>query len=474
VFFASSPRARRLPNSTGIVASRNYGASLQLAATLQPNLRHVFVVGDNNATGSRLVRAADPEFQSFANRFTIDYVVAPPATEMAGRFGALPPDSIIYYLSVSRAGDATFHPLEYLDRLAAIANAPIYSWVDSAIDHGIVGGSLKSQETEITAIGNLALRVLRGEAADSIPVTPVNLMVNEVDWRQLRRWGIRESRLPAGTVVLFRETSVWERYGQYMVAGLAILLGQTALIAGLLVQKSRRRQAERRLRRSEADLRTSYARIRQLAGRLLSAQETERSRIARELHDDVVQKLSVLAIELKSADGASREQAVHDAVERIRELTIGVRDLSHELHPPNLRLIGLLSALKRLLKDMSRPDVSLTFEHDDLPPTLSAEIALCLFRIAQESLHNALKYSHARQVTLQLRCDAATVRLITSDDGVGFDVDDAAWGRGLGLMSMVERLEACGGSFTVHSRPGAGTRIEATVPVSAAEDPPRG
>ena len=136
------------------------------------------------------------------------------------------------------------HPLEYLSRLSAIANAPMYCWVDSAMGRGIVGGSLKDQTVQLDAVGRLALRVLSGEAADSIPVSAPNLNVNKVDWRQLRRWGISESAVPRGTRVLFKEPSVWDRYKVYILGATVVLLAQTLLIAGLLVQRRRRRQAE--------------------------------------------------------------------------------------------------------------------------------------------------------------------------------------------------------------------------------------
>ena len=147
---------------------------------------------------------------------------------------SLPADSAIYYLLVSRDGSGqNVHPLNYLSHLTAIANAPVYCWVDSAMDHGIVGGSLKDQTRQLDALGRLALRVLSGESADGIPVSSPNLNVRQVDWRQLRRWGISESRVPRGTRVLFKQPSVWDRYRVYILGIVAVLIAQTLLIAGL-------------------------------------------------------------------------------------------------------------------------------------------------------------------------------------------------------------------------------------------------
>ena len=174
------------------------------------------------------------------------------------------------------------------------------------MDHGIVGGSLLDRQARWKPSAQLAVRVLRGEPADSIPTSSPKLNVSQVDWRQLRRWGISEARVPAGTLVRFREPSVWDRYRAYILGAAAILLAQTALIAGLLVQRARRRHAEENVRASQAELRASYERIRDLGARLLNAQDTERARIARELHDDVSQQVALLEIDLELLSGRSR------------------------------------------------------------------------------------------------------------------------------------------------------------------------
>src|SRR5262249_15795777 len=153
-------------------------------------------------------------------------------------------------------------------------------------------------------VARFAVRVLRGEPADTIPVSTANLNVVQVDWRQLRRWGIGEARVPVGTVIRFREPSLWERYRGYMLGIAALMAAQPGLIRVLRVQGARRRQAETEVRSSQAKLRDSYEHIRDLGRRLLMAQEAERSRIARELHDDVGQQLALLAIDLELIGGA--------------------------------------------------------------------------------------------------------------------------------------------------------------------------
>ena len=414
------------------------------------------------------------QLRSFEPRFEITYLSGLPTPDLERRLATLPEHSCIYYILVNQDGArAKFHPLEYLDHLGMVANQPIYSWVDSAMDHGIVGGSLKDQKAQTEALGLLALRVLRGEAADSIPTSLPNLNVNQVDWRQLRRWGLSESRVPTGTIVKFMEPSAWDRYKLYIIGAAAILLAQTLLIAGLLVQRAKRRQAEEQVRGGEAALRTSYERIHDLGSRLLTAQERERSRIARELHDDISQQMALLTIDLELLSGAGqdeRQQLAAEAVSRAHGLAKSVHDLSHRLHPAKLRLIGLVSALQALQHELSPSGTTITFTHDNVPPALPPDLTLCLFRVVQEALQNALKYSGARAVSVHLCGDETDrVSLTIVDDGIGFDVD-GAWGKGLGLISMSERLDAIGGTFRIRSRPGEGTLLEITAPLQLAHE----
>jgi signal transduction histidine kinase len=338
------------------------------------------------------------------------------------------------------------------------------------MERGIVGGSLLDQRAEMEAVSALALRVLHGEAADDIPIAVPDLHVRQVDWRQLQRWGIADARVPAGTLVRFKEPDAWERYRSYAVGAMAILLTQTALIAGLAIQALRRRQAEARARSNQAELRASFDRIRDLGARLLNAQEAERSRIARELHDDISQQIALMAIDIESVreldDSRSSEAAKRgcEALNRLEGISRSVHDLSHRLHPAKLGLVGLVAALAGLRRELSRPDLAIEFTHDRVPTALPQELTLCLFRIGQEALGNAVKHSGAREVFVHLYRYRDRLVLTIADNGRGFDVK-TAWGRGLGLISMRERLDAIGGTLEVHSTRGDGTHLEVSVPI---------
>src|SRR5918994_3151848 len=293
VFFTDTFSRQRIPNSTGVIAETNLAASIALAATLQPAITRVYVVTGAHERDKVFERRARAQLRSFESRLQITYLSGLPTPELKRRLSRLPDHSIVYYLLVNRDGaGAYFHPLEYLQDIAPVANAPIYSWVDSTMDYGVIGGSLKSQEKQTEGVAELAFRVLRGERPDSIATMSPDLHVNQVDWRQLRRWGIAESRVPAGTLVMFKAPTAWERYKVYIFVALTLVVSETALITVLLVQRRRRRQAEQQVLASQAKLQTSYGRIRSLVSRLLHAQEATRGHIARELHDDVSQQLA--------------------------------------------------------------------------------------------------------------------------------------------------------------------------------------
>jgi signal transduction histidine kinase len=468
IFSSSAPSAHRLPNSTGLIAVPDFGGTLTLASLLQPQIRRVVVVTGADRRDAELERQAREQFQAFEQRLAFTYLKGLPTRELESRLAALPADAIVYYVLVNRDGAGeSFHPLEYLERVVAASQVPVYCWVDSAMGRGIVGGHLRSQSKVIEVVGGLAGRVLRGESADTMPTVSPDLHVSSVDWRQLRRWNIDTARVPAGTAVLFQEPSVWDKYKHYIIGTIGLLLAQTMLIAALLVQQQRRRKAEEGMRGSEAELKASYDRIRFLAGRLLSAQESERARIARDLHDDVSQQLALLSIDLELLNAAAppgNRGLVREVLDRAQNVARTVHDLSHRLHPAKLRLIGLVPALQSLQREVTKSGLEVTFLQRNLPAHLSDDLTLCLYRVVQEALQNAHKHSEASEVLVDLIGAPGRLELTIADDGVGFD-PAAALSSGLGLISMRERIEAAGGTLRIDANPSEGTRLHIAVPL---------
>jgi len=473
VFYASTPSPRRPLNSTGIVGRLNLAGSIALALALQPDLRNVFVIDASDGQPLGFDNEARTQLRSFGDRLSFTYFTDLNRTVLEARLALLPPRSAVYFLVYNRQGLVDhMRPNDYVDRIAEVANAPTYSWVDSTMDHGIVGGSLKSQKAQAQAVAELGLRALRGERVDGIPVVALDLMVNQVDARQLRRWDISESRVPAGTKILFREAGLWDRYRTYVLAALTALVTQSALIAGLLLQKRRRRRAEQQVRQSAAKLRSSYERIRDLGGRLLGAQEAERARVARELHDDISQQLALLAFDLDVLRAESplhrrhSDRVVQGACDRAQGLARSVHALSHRLHPVRLQMLGLVASIDGLARELSTPDLPIMFSYEDIPPSVPEDVTVCLFRVVQEALHNALKHSGASHVSVHLGISEHRGLVLTiADNGIGFEIEDA-WTSGLGLVSMRERVESVDGRLQVFSKRRAGTHLEIVVPLA--------
>ena len=469
VFLTNRPDVPRRRNSTGFIHQRDFASTVTLIRQLQPDVRRVFVVTGASRADKNFERMVRSQVEPSPAGLTFTYLSGLTTKDLHQRVSTLPPHSAVYFVLVTQdGGGIRSHPLEYVDRVAEKANAPLYSWVDSALGHGIVGGSLYRQAGTSEAVARLALRVLGGEPADSIPVSRLDLNSNVVDWRQLRRWRIDEGRVPAGTRVISREPTLWDRYRHYILVAAAVLITQTALIAALLVNRKRRRAAEKELRANQGELLRAYERNRDLGSRLLKAQESERSRIAGELHDDICQRMLLLTVELESVRSLHKgEPQAIEALIMAQDIARSLHELSQRLHPTRLKMIGLTAALDRLCVELSRAGIAITYSHDKVPATLAPELTLCLFRVVQEALQNAIKYSTASAIVVHLT-GREEVTLTVTDDGVGFNVDDA-WGKGVGLVSMVERMEAIGGILTVKSTPGAGTCVTAIIPAEVVQ-----
>jgi len=219
-------------------------------------------------------------------------------------------------------------------------------------------------------------------------------------------------------------------------------------------------------KRSEEELRS-------FGGRLIEAQEQERVRIARELHDDICQRLALLEIELEKMKYGLELQspALQYGMDRLTQLTkeIGsdVQSISHELHSSKLEILGAAAAMKSFCAEFSRQhNLEVEFSSSNVPLPLPREVSIGLYRVLQEALHNAIKHSRVRHFAAQLRGENGTVELMVRDFGIGFDPGAAARGRGLGLISMRERINLLNGTLSIESRPMQGTVIRAIVPAA--------
>jgi len=572
---------------TGVSSAWDIRSILDLALRLNPDTKNVAVVGANSTYGHVWIDRADEELRLHADTLNgIDLVDLPPS-QLLERVSTLPPHTVVLFLLVPASSSQPAIPATKV--LESIARRfPTYCVNDHCFDYGAVGGVCSDEAEHEARAGEIAARVLSGENASSIPVVHDAPDYPCVDWRQLRRWHISEAALPAGSVVLHRQPSVWDLYWKYIVAAAVLVFLQSTLIAGLLWQRLRKRKAEAALREKEEHLRvmsdaapsliwtsdkdgkvtyqndkrldfstsssdaalgekwTKYIHpddlpgvleanqrarelqsgfskeyrlrrrdgvyrwmydlavprfsldgifsgfigsavditdqkiaqeaLEKLSGKLIEAQEQERSRIARELHDDISQRLALLSMELERAYSGSdtsnsrREARIMDIRQHCADIAADVQALSHELHSSKLDLLGLVAALRSFCAEFSKlKHVSVRFSDENVPYPLPKDVSLCLFRVAQEALHNALKHSGAKSFAVALRSTPDYIRLEVRDWGVGFKTD-AEHSGGLGLVSMQERVHLVKGSFRIESKLGEGTTVIASVPIATAPD----
>lgn len=210
-----------------------------------------------------------------------------------------------------------------------------------------------------------------------------------------------------------------------------------------------------------------------LGSRLIAAQEEERRRIARELHDDLNQRMAVLSIELeqlgqKLGKPSGLRKRLRDLQLQAQEISSDIHRLSYKLHPSKLDHLGLAAAVKSLCDELSNTQTGkprVHFHQSGVPADLSKDVTLCLFRIAQETLRNCVKHSGADTVQVVLTKTAHAIRLSISDNGCGFDTRSDLMDKGLGFISMHERLRLVGGEINISSQPRRGTRIEVLAPL---------
>ncbi len=463
--------ARGLPaDVVGAPMTVDLTSTLDLALRLHPGTRHVFVVAGRSKTDSYWVEEARRAFHGREGAVEFVYLTGLPLNDLLQRVAGLPDRSVVYYLHVFEDGRAaTFVPADVAGRVASAANAPVYGNYATYVGRGVVGGRVVSFEAEGTKAARIAVRILAGETPESAARLGTAENPYLFDWRQLTRWGIAEGQLPRGSVVLNRPPSLWDLYRWRIIGGVVLGVVEALLIVALLLERMSRKRAEGVLRSSQSELRA-------LTGRLLQAQETERRRIAGELHDDLNQSLALLAVELDllaqspPGTGAPLEVQLRGLSGRVKQMSSAVHDLSHQLHPAKVEQLGLVAALRGLCGGLGPAHgLSIDFAAEGVPTSIPGDTALCLYRIAQEALRNVIKHSGARHAQVELRGGPDAVTLCVSDDGSGFDTASVADKGGLGLVSMRERLRLVGGEISLESRPSRGTRVEVRTPLGAAD-----
>ena len=466
---------RTVPAITGVVNDTPFSETLQLALRLHPSTKRVFVVaqaptlvGYDERVGSALI--------GFSNKVEIVYVRERTVAALLSRIKTIPPQSLILYTRFAPEEPTPILDPDGVVRLIApIAPVPVYTVSELYIGSGVVGGMIRGTDAAGNRLAAIARRILGGTRPEDIAIEAVQTFPM-FDWRQVRRWHIEPSKLPAESRILFRTPTVWETYGWYIIAIMGVITLQLALIAGLLTQRQRLRRAAKIIRAREASLQLSYRRIRQLAGRLINAQETARASIAQDLHDDICQRLAMVSTSidrLRDSSGDIQDddtQQFFASVARDTRRTFDtVRRLSHDLHPATLRVLGLAAAIKTHCAELAkRSNVEVTFTAAGEFHGIPDDVAVCFFRVAQESLRNGIVHGAAHRLTVLLTGAAECLDMTVTDDGHGFDLEAVMRdNNGVGIVTMEERARVIGATLHITTTVQHGTSVRITAPLNA-------
>ncbi len=460
--FAESQKSKR--NITGVGGQFDNRPSMEVIKKVLPETKKLLVLSGKSRLDIWLSEIAMRQSDIAFPEIEFKALAGLTPAEAALEFVQAGPDTAGLLLSfeLDNYGNR-MNTTEYLHELNKVSTVPIFGCYDTILGHGILGGALVSPTDFGNATGKIAGRVLNGESADDIPKDYSQTYTIAFDHEVLRKFGISESRLPVGAKVINRKPTIWSQYGRYISSGVAALLVQSAIIVSLLLNRSKRIAAEK-----EAQ---------SLAGRILSAGEEERRYLARELHDDVSQRLAAVSIETGTLENKMSEfSEIKEPLGKLKKNLIGICDdlhrMSRHMHPSVLDDFGLSEALRSECGELSqRWGIPIELHCSKRFPEIPKSVALCLYRVAQESLWNAIRHSGGSKITIELKSDAEFVYMDISDDGKGFEPSTVQKTRRLGLASMSERIRLVSGTIRTRSAPGQGVTISVVAPIPEASSP---
>jgi signal transduction histidine kinase len=442
--------------------------TFELALHLFPDTRHVFVVGGSSDFDNVVTSLTKKALSSVKTKSEIVYLTDMEMNRLLERLQTLPDHSIELYISFFQdsAGNKFLNSTVALPMIASASNAADFGMSDTYIGHGIVGGYVLPFERQAKITAQIVSRLLDGKKAQELPIETL-ASVYMFDWHELQTWHISESSLPSGSIVMFREPSVWERTRWIWITSLLIIA--VLSVIAIYLQYSRKQ------------LEVAKERQMQLSGLLINAAEQERSRVASELHDDFSQRLAILALGLENVQEAT-PASFGDVHKQLRELSKSTSELgsdlhtlSHQLHASTLESLGLVPAVGALCKEFTaKQGIEVDFTSNEIPRSLYPDVALCIFRIAQEGLRNLKKYSGVEEAEVALRMTGHRLEISVRDEGRGFDLSELRQNEGLGIRSMEQRARLLGGEFEIHSEPGKGTTLKAWVPLKRVAKPATG
>jgi two-component system, NarL family, sensor kinase len=588
------------PPVTGVLEPTNTNGGIKGAlgfiCKLQPEAEQLFVVSGASRTDRELETIAREDLGQSQGGIVVTYLAGLPLADLQTRLTTLPGKSAILFLTMTEDGMGTrLSNRDVLMRISPAANAPVYALGTVQLGTGILGSLLVNQERMAQETAEIMIRILRGERVEDIPIRE-SRPAPAVDWRQLRRWNIPESRLPPGTDLLYKEPSPWDLYKWRIIGVISLCAVEGFLIIALLAHRARRKRAEKAMRESErllqstidalnahvvlldedckiiavnqswrrfaesngyagadkalgrnylevceSKLERNHARLvsdgircllsgelddfrfvfpgrhsnreswyqlrmnrfytdgllrlvvahenvteikqahdaqQQLSGLLLRAQDEERRRIARDLHDVTAQNLASMKADLTRVRKES-EVLGANAVEPLRESMLicdqviqELRTLSYLLHPPLLDELGLVPALQWFVRGfIERSGIQVQILVAGNIGRLAADVETAFFRVVQESLTNIHRHSGSPHAVIWVTKEQDEVILRIKDEGHGIPGISPAAGPvtgplpGVGILGMRQRLEQLGGRLEIESG-SKGTTITARISIS--------
>jgi len=494
---------RRLPpdalkkNATFIGENFDLPGFVEDILQIAPATKNIAVVIGASQVEQYWAAAFRKEFETYANRINFIWLNDLSLDQMLEKTRALPPDSFIFLILLLRdATGVTHNADEALQRIHAVANAPINSIFQHQLGLGIVGGRLYQAELEGIESARIAVRILNGEPASSFQPRIVGPLSPRYDWRELKRWKIKEERLPPGSVVLFHEPTVWDNYGGWIIAGVSFCFVQAVLIFGLLANLAKRRLAERSLIASEDRVTLAADEMRRLQDEIahvgrVSMMGQLASALAHEINQPIgailrnaeaaelfMQSKTPDLEEIRAilADIRADDQRAGDVIDRMRALL-----KRHVLDTQLLDLAELVGDVAKLAQpDAATRHVKLTVNLPaDLPPVRGdrvhlQQVLLNLILNGIDALNRAGPGN--RRVTVSARVDAArTVEIAVSDTGHGIAAEKLAHvfdpffttkpdGMGMGLPISRTIVESHGGRLWAENNNDTGATFRFTLP----------
>lgn len=447
---------------------------IDLACQMQPNLEQMAVIGGVSEFDQRLYKMYYNTIGDNYRGIDISYWTNFSMAEVELRVSNLPDTTSVYFLSLFCDRDGNrYTTMEAASQIIAASRVPVYTSVGTLLESGIIGGFMFCHKKLGLYAADLVMEIWSDKEVDR----HVTMQVSDIstaclDYQAIKRWGVEAHNVPKEALVINKPASLWQGHRHWVIGTLMAIGFLSIFIMVLLVQHQRVSKTKNLLHQESRQLEITQAQLRLLTKVVIEADEQEHHFIARELHDDISQRIAALALELANLEQRLDACGCADMGDEIRvlrekhvELAHSLHGLSRRLHPTCVTELGLKAALKSVIEGMERDyTMEIGFYCDLENDNFSAPVALTVFRVVQQALTNVSKHAQVKKAKVFLRLVAGELDLVIEDEGIGFDTE-ASSGGGIGLISMRERVLSQGGTWDIFSAPDAGTSIRVSIPV---------